>query len=565
MATADEEQTRVYDEADTEELLHGLVFPIVRAWEEHQLSAEDALRVYMGVRNELIVRPRAFQTMSPSQRTALCLSFIVCMRARVDHRRRTRTQFLAEGLRSLQMFPYAVQLREKARIVLGDNARVMDQWPLKEWMDIAAELVKALERCGAALEGAEDMWEAHWDRFASLLDSADIVHEPLKPGCSDDEDDSDSDEESEETLSPEQETALRATGLLQPTATPKERAELARSLRRIEAQNAQKGGASLYDDARYTSEHADGDPLLVHPLPFVHRGRRLKYTLISTLELRFHAYHVRFQALRAFEAAALRDRALDLVIRPLLRHTEPHKRMIAFLEWLNKHQDTITRHLIRENVGTPMSTAHLQTGEATRAFVRRFERALERGNPRELLDENPAPTEVLAEMRRDAHQQVERYLVSSGDHVKRVIEGQLRSEAVAEREWKPIPVAHETERLALLLLPVLVDAALSRAKCSHRISDCSWLDELRQKHVCPRPLPVTPEEAVARFPEAVASGAMIYRVLRRTFVISCYQETPMVVEVPTLSAAIILWHGFACAIDELQMPPMFRESVKALR
>jgi hypothetical protein len=565
-ATGDEEQTRVYDDADVEHLLGGLVAQVVLAWEEQRLDADDALRVYLRVREELLVRPRAFQTMSQAQRTSLCLVFVTCIRARVQRRRWTRTEFLAEGLRSLNMFPYAVHLRDTARMVLGENTRVMDQWTLKEWMDISAELVKALERCGAALEGAEEMWEAHWDRFASLLDSADVEHPPLLPGASDDEaDSSDDDNEARTRLSPQQEAALLATGVLHPNATPEQRVEIARTLAHIEEQNAEKAIEGLYNDERYNSRHAEGDPLLIHPMPFVYKGRRLNYTFFSTLELRFHAYHARFQTLRAFQQAAVRDRALEAALRKPLRDAEPHKRMVAFLEWLNKHQDTITRHMLREKVGTPMSTAHLQTGEATRAFVRRFERALERGNPREVLDEAPSPTEVLAEMRREAHQQVERYLLTSGDHVKRVIEGHLRSEAAAEREWKPIPLSHDTERLALLLLPALLDASLSRLKCKHRFTDCSWLDALRQKHVCPRPLFATPEEAVARFPEAIAAGALVVCILRRYFVVSCLHDAPVVVEVPTLSSAMLLWLAFACAIEEKQIPLAFRDSVKQLR
>jgi hypothetical protein len=519
------------------------------------------------MRSELVTRPRAHQTMSPAQRTSLSLAFVVCMRTRAEKRRFAEGALLPPGLRSLDMFPYVVQLREIAHVILGDNARLMDQWPLKEWMDISAELVKALERCGAALEGAEELWDAHWDRFATLLDAAEVEHAVLLPGGSDDEeaDDSDDDDGGAPSLSPQQEAALRATGLLQPSATPREKADLARRLAHLEEQNAQKADRGLYNDERYTSRHEEGDRLLVHPLPFVYHGRRLKYTLFSTLELRFYAYHARFQTLRVFKEAAKRDEALGASTREPLRGTQPHQRMIDFLGWLNKRQDTITRHLLREKVGTPMSVAHLQTGEAARAFIRRFERALERGNPREVIDESPSATEVLAEMRRDAHQQVERYLITSGEHVKRVIEGHLRSEAAAERTWKAVPVAHDTERLALLLLPALVDAALSRLKCKHRFTDCSWLDELRQKHVCPRPLFASVEEAVARFPEAVASGALVVRLMRCTFVVSCYAEIPVVVEVPTLSAAVILWLAFACAIDVKAMPPHLRDAARAVR
>ena len=96
---------------------------------------------------------------------------------------------------------------------------------------------------------------------------------------------------------------------------------------------------------------------------------------------------------------------------------------------------------MREKIGNPLANAHLYTGETERAFVQRMHRAVERGSPKEVLNERPSAIEVLAELRAAAHTQVERYLANSGEHAKRVIEGHLRSEAAAEKEWKPVPLA----------------------------------------------------------------------------------------------------------------------------
>lgn len=559
--TDDGEESRVYEPSDLRELLGGLVRRMAVLSENHELAPADALVTYRRVRRALITRPRAHQSMSPAQRTSLYGAFILCMRALVESRRATQTIELADGLRSLNEFPYAVALREKTKIILGDARRVMDQWPLREWTGIASELVKAFERCGAALEGARDAWTAHWDRFISLLDSSDWKVDALLPGASDDEDGSS--DEDDTLLSPAQEEALRATGLLSPTASLQEKAELARQLQI--ARNNDRGVQGLYDDEEYTSRHAEGEPLLVLPLPYVRDGRRLRCSLLCILELRFHYYEPRFEALAAFEAATKRCKTLGDVVRRQLHALSPHTLMVRFLEWMAKHQDTITRHLVREKIGNPMAMAHLYTGEAERAFIQRMHRAIERGSPKEVINERPTPIEVLAELRHDAHKLVERYLANSGEHVKRVVEGYLRTETAAEKEWKPIPLAHDTERLALLLLPTLLDASLSSLGCKHRVMESSWIDELKHEHACPPPFFTGPEQAVQMCPAALDSGAMLVRILRRTFVVSPFTTPPAVIELPTLSSGLLLWLAFAYDIKEKEVPPVFRDAVKTLR
>ena len=464
---------------------------------------------------------------------------------------------MPDGLRSPSDFPYAAAVREHARLLLGKTDKVMDMWTLREWIEFGNGLVDALETCGAAVDGARDAWDGHWDRFISLLDSAVPQEEEVNAVSSaDSSDEEDGDGRLE--LTPAQEAGLRMVGLLLPTSTPEERTVLARQLRERELAQAH-ALVGLYDDEGHTVPDTSKDDALLLPLPWAHGGRRLTPFFFSLLEMRFRAYQARFDALAAFEAAVQESRpVMRDHLRPKLHAAEPHAIICSFLEWMRNHQDSISQRFLREEIGNPMAKAHLRTGEVERYILQRVEEA----GSDQVLNERPPAMEVLKTMRQAAFRQVDRFLERSGEQVKLVVDGFLRVEALANKEWRPVPAAHDTERLALLLLPNLLDAALSRKDAKHRIMECSWIDELKQEAACGPPLFTTPAEAVAQCPEAqAAGGVMLVRLLRRTFVL--YQG-PTVLEVPTFSAGLLLVLSFL-PIEEKKMPRVFREHVRALR
>ncbi len=394
-----------------------------------------------------------------------------------------------------------------------------------------------------------------------LMDSAEP---PVDAMFVDNESSSMSDDETEDVLpelTPEQEKSLLAAGILTPITSAAERAALAQRLHAVAA-DAQRPDGGLYNDEALTIKADRREALLLTPLPFVHRGRRLSFSFLCAMEMRFYVYEARFAALAAFESAAQAGRPLMTRLRPILHALHPHAVTVAFLKWMADRQDTLTQHFVRERIGNPMAKAHLSTGEVERYFVDRLERAIAHGSPNESISEKPGAAEVLAQMSPLVYEQVMKYLQTSGEHAKRVIDGYLVTEAAAEREWRPIPAAHATERLALLLLPTLLDAALSRGGADHRICACSWIDELEQERACPPAFFASPNDAVCRRAGAVLkSKVMLVRFLRRTWVVVPNLVT---LEVPTLSAGILLWLAFA-DMPLGKVPRPLRDAVRQLR
>ncbi len=170
-ATDDEPESRVYERSDADDLHQQLVLPLVTAMETGTADLPKVIRTYHRVRRQLLRSVRAHQRMSPIQRESLWMLFVIAVRARVQQRRATvQDEFRIDGLRRAVDFPYAEALRDRAHMLLGGySEQVMDEWPLREWAAFAESLVTALERCGAALPGARDAWEAHWDRLVSTF------------------------------------------------------------------------------------------------------------------------------------------------------------------------------------------------------------------------------------------------------------------------------------------------------------------------------------------------------------------------------------------------------------
>jgi hypothetical protein len=583
-ATSESSVGQIYARSDADELLRGFVLPRVRLVEEDlterlldlPLDVVEAVSArlvneYERARGQLVDRLRAHREMTRIQRTSLLVFFLIVVRGLVMARQRRIHPGMPDLARSTDDYVYVQQAATlgRLRLAVGDGTVPADRWTLREWRLMADSLEDALARCGAALEGARDIWGAHWDRFIGLLDSRErLVSQPSRSSASSSSqsDSESSDEEGvEEDLAPGVEEALRMTGLLPPTATKADRQAAARQMR--EATRASHVLTGLYDDKESTvgARHRESrkHELLYVPLPYVCGGRRISAMAVVRWESRFYAYQCRFAALSAFEQAARRDHELGLAQRPVVHRTQPHRVMERFLVWMrDRVRDTISQRYVREQIGTPMMGAHLNPGETERAVLEQLARYAWQGS-----NDRPQPAEVLAETRPAVYKQVDKSLENSGEFVLSVIDNYLREEAKANDTWRTIPCAPETERLAMLLLPNLLDAALSRVGVRHRSIECSWIDELRAGEHLPW---ITPQEAMKRVVPSIIARALIVRVLRRTFVVCVGVlgvDTPpvyTVVEVPSLSAALLVWLAWS-DIELEDVPETMREEVAAIR
>jgi hypothetical protein len=582
-ATAESSVGQIYARSDADELLKGFVLPRARLVEDDfterlldlPLDVVEAVSArlvseYERARGQLVDRLRAHREMTRVQRTSLLVFFFIVVRALVMARQRRIHPGVPDFARCTDDYVYVQQAAAlgRLRLAVGDGTVPADRWTLREWRLMSDSLEDALARCGAALDGARDMWGAHWDRFVGLLDARErLVSQPSRSSSSQSESESSDDEgEGDEgELAPGVEEALRMTGLLPSTATKADRQAAARQMR--EATRASRVLTGLYDDKESTvgARHRESrkHELLYVPLPYVRGGRRISAMAVVRWESRFYAYQCRFAALSAFEQAARRDHELGLAQRPVVQRIQPHRVMERFLVWMrDRVRDTISQRYVREQIGTPMMGAHLNPGETERAVLEQLARYAWQGS-----NDRPQPAEVLAETRPAVYKQVDKSLENSGEFVLSVIDNYLREEAKANDTWRPIPCAPETERLAMLLLPNLLDAALSRVGVRHRSVDCSWIDELRGGEHVPW---ITPQEAMKRVVPSIIARACVVRILRRTFV-TCVGvlgvDRPPVyttVEVPSLSAALLVWLAWA-DVELEDVPETMREAVAAIR
>jgi hypothetical protein len=504
--------------------------------------------------------------MTRIQRTALLVLFLTVVRALVLARQRRLGAEIPDMARSTDDFVYVrlAATQGRLRLAVGDGQHPMARWTLREWRLFSDSFEDALARCGAALDGARDLWGAHWDRFIGLLDASDRDQPQPSSSSSSVSESSEEEEEEEEDegeLAPGIEEALRMTGLLPPTATAADRKAAVRQMR--EAKRASRVLSGVYNDVETTTDARKRQELLHLPLPYVNGGRRLSAMAVVRLESRFYAYQCRFAALSAFEEAARRDSPLAQTLRPIIHRCQPHTVVQAFLVWMRDHvRDTISQRYVREQIGTPMMGAHLNPGEVEGAVLAQLSRMAWQG-----ANDRPQAAEVLAETRPAVYKLVDKSLENSAQFVMSVIDNYLPEEARANEAWRPIPFAPETERLALLMLPNLLDAALSRMGVKHRSLDCAWIDELRGGEHLPW---MTPAEAMKHVVPSIVARAMIVRVLRRTFVtcvgVLAVGGAPVytTMEVPTLSAALLVWLAWA-DVELTDVPDTMKEAVAAIR
>ncbi len=166
-------------------------------------------------------------------------------------------------------------------------------------------------------------------------------------------------------------------------------------------------------------------------------------------------------------------------------------------------------------------------------------------------------------MRATVWRKISRILSVEHEIIDRLGEDFLREEKRACETFVAPPVASESERIGLLLLPRLLDLAMQRKQAT---VGCFWLDELEHAECVHPSSPLlfrNEREAL----DTLGTNCAILRVLRRTFVaVRNDTERLYVTEVPGLCAALVVWLALSADVPNLEdVPEALRPAVTEIR
>lgn len=490
---------------------------------------------YCALRARLVPDHAAHVAMTEPQRLTLLLFFLATLRMDAV---RLGWHAAEEGdMAGIQLdavdFEY-VRCVASLGLRLAVRTGPIQDYDLETWHSALLLLLKAMHVVGHGRTGAScrPYWDGLWHRFEQLVSLRDMsavdappVERPLAPAARPD----------------------AVASLLSAWGLPAAAAAVPREPRLVSLLNLR---AATEPEQAQPAGDVVSDRLSI-PLPIVHGGRRLRVDFLHGMESVYHVHLQRMAAHDAFEMAA--ESPMARRVRDGLLARMPGSNalsaMTAFLaEVAHDPSETVDR-VVREAVWSRMSSAHLMPGETERCVLQAVGEAAAQCagmNAALAVSDQPHADEVMSALRIDDFARVARLI--EGAIYDRVNEGYLAALAAGNGEGETLAV--ETERLAVLLFAVAMDASMGILSCPAPVhfTATTFLDELRTDGtgVLTNAPPATPRAALNA--RGQRTRCTMVRLSRRHFVVlaaSDFTAPPITVEMPSLLHAMLVWLALA--------------------
>lgn len=565
----------LYMRADTDNLLDGYVVPrcalVDHAWEDYGrllvARGSDALaaelgraaarmeREYRVLRQRFIRAGIAYAHMSSAQWGAILFMFVNTIRLRTlwhNARQDTLSQCPAVDMAASDFDYPASERIVGAGLQLAVTGVPLKQYSLEQLMAALRLMLAALHGVGATVAGYAEYWDALFERFAGIM-SGDF---PAVDAAA-----------MSVAAATEHEALVATQRALQAWLMPSLPVSVGEVSHNARVHRASKLNATnLVEPA---NKRSDEQQLRLSPaLPVVDGMNRVLVACLCSAECMYHTQRDRFTAAATFAAAAKKKGSAEVVaaLGPLLRRAPAV--MEAFLRAVATTPDTNVHRFVRDKVANDTPRANLMPGEPERFIVLTVEDALRfmataaTGIGKNMV-EDPYPGEVISALRADEYMRIAEFF-NEPNMFFAICEQYLAHEIVLG--GAPTPIATVAERTGVLLIALTIDGFLRTQHCPDHLTlrENVTLDELEHAPSIPKSPPMTPAAALAY--KGLRAGFTVVRLMRQNYLVMHMgpDRPPRVLEMPTVSAALLFWMA-AAPLEEGWLHPALRPFVLEIR